>query len=229
MIALGIETSPRRGSVALAIDDRIVDEILLEPERGAARLLAPGIDELLRRHSLEPAALDLLVVGLGPGGYTGARLAAATGKALAFALQKPLLGVASTSAMAIDPRVPVGRCVLAIDAKKDVVYLSIVERNGSAGIQVILPPTVAPAAELVAEITPTDFIAGDGLPILQKFAGRPLAGDATIEARASHVLSLGLTRFHAGERDDERMLLPLYLRPSEAERLWALRHPKANS
>src|SRR5439155_10793463 len=57
-------------------------------------------DELLRAAGTAPAELDLLVVGIGPGSFTGIRIGLAAARGLALALDVPVAGVSTLAALA---------------------------------------------------------------------------------------------------------------------------------
>ena len=224
MIALAIETSATPGSVALASERdgaRVVDCAPLLRSAGHARALAPAIQELLSARSLSPSQLDVVVAGMGPGGYTGIRLALATAKTLAAILPCPIVGVPSTSVLAAHASVPVGDVLTVLDAKKGDVYGARYKRvEGVAEPTVVEPPFVGPAQEVVATLRPGTFVCGDGFGVLAEVHDGPLQGDASLVPRAEELLSIGVERFLQGRTDEEKALLPLYLRPSEAERRW---------
>lgn len=227
MNALGIEASAPSASVALfqGMDwpgDRS-EQIVLEASRGAARGLAPSISDLLGRFGLAPTELDLIAVSVGPGGYTGTRLALATAKTLAFVLGKPILGVPSTQALAADESVPNGRVLAVIDARKGMVYGGLYEKPAGKPPIEKEAPFLRSAKEVIQGLTDETFIVGDGLAVLEQSAGRSLRGDVDRTQTAREVLFVATARYSQGERERERDLLPLYLRPSEAEILFEKR------
>lgn len=197
---------------------------------GAGRALAPEIDRLLKSEGLRVQGLDLIAVGLGPGGYTGTRLAVATARTLALVAGKPVIGVVSTAALAAHPSVRDGSVCVAIDAKNDDVYVAEYDRRGDLIVE-LRAPSVSRASEVATWIGPEHALVGDGAPrVLAHLAPRATAFvDASIAARASEVARLGELRFERGERDDESLLLPLYLRVSEAERKFRERQARHGS
>jgi tRNA threonylcarbamoyladenosine biosynthesis protein TsaB len=220
---LAIEASARCATVALGSASGEVFVAAIEQARGAARGLAPAIDSVLRRAGLTAADLGAIAVGRGPGGYTGARLAIATARALAFARRVPLVGIDSTAALACDPRVPAGEIVVALDARHATVYVARYRKDGAGGLAEIAPPVVAPAVEVAAGLSAAEFVAGDGFAAISRAAASPPRGCAEVEADARYVLALALRRLARGERDDDSSVLPHYLRKSEAERLFEAR------
>lgn len=68
--------------------------------RGQAKLLLRLVDELLREVQAGTEDLGAVVVGTGPGTFTGVRITVATGRALSLALSVPVLGVSTLGALA---------------------------------------------------------------------------------------------------------------------------------
>lgn len=220
---LAIETSPRVGSVALSTADGTIRSAELTAERGQARDLAGAIERLCAEAGVAMRQLDAIAVGLGPGGYTGMRLAVATARTLGYVLGRPVLGVASSLAAAHGAAVPAGDIVFALDARKGFVYFARYARSTDGEVREVVAPTCVGAARIAAELPAAPFVIGDGLPALAAAAQRELPGVAEAFPVADDVLRVARARFSRGERDEERTLQPLYLRPSEAELLWRRR------
>jgi tRNA threonylcarbamoyl adenosine modification protein YeaZ len=81
-----LETSGRVGLVGLARDGRVVRSARLDETRRHARDLAATIDAVLKAEGAGPKDLHGVMVGLGPGSYTGLRVGIASAKVLAYAL-----------------------------------------------------------------------------------------------------------------------------------------------
>lgn len=110
--------------MALGRGDRVYHRHHLEA-RAHNRLLLPMIDEVLNEAGLQPAELDAVVFGRGPGSFTGLRLAAAVTQGLAWAQQLPVLGVSSLEVLAAQAleRQPDARgAIVLIDARMDECY-----------------------------------------------------------------------------------------------------------
>ena len=99
---LAIDTSSAWCSVALSLDpsteDTLVHHELLGP--GASQHLLPWITELLQQEGITLRDLDAIAVGIGPGAFTGVRLAVAAVQGLALASHLPVAPVASLDAIA---------------------------------------------------------------------------------------------------------------------------------
>lgn len=95
---LGIETSWRVGSVALAIDGSVVARRFLTTPAAHASGLIPAIREVLEDGGACLGRLAGVVIGAGPGSFTGIRIGGAAAKALATSLGVPLYATSSLRA-----------------------------------------------------------------------------------------------------------------------------------
>lgn len=97
---LHIETATDICSVILADSGVVVAEKTSEPIRDHASSLAVYIDEVLKEGGVKPSNLKAVAVSKGPGSYTGLRIGVSTAKGLCYALNIPLIAIATTKAMA---------------------------------------------------------------------------------------------------------------------------------
>jgi tRNA threonylcarbamoyladenosine biosynthesis protein TsaB len=95
MLTLAFDTATSVATVALLRDETVLGERISV----AAGVLADA-DELLREHGVSQEELGRLVVGTGPGSFTGIRIGLAAARGLAFALAIPVAGVATLEALA---------------------------------------------------------------------------------------------------------------------------------
>jgi len=95
VLTLAFDTATSAATAALVRDGRVLGERVSR----AVRVLEDA-DDLLRESGLEPAELTRIVVGTGPGSFTGLRLGLATARGLALALQLPIAGVSTLDALA---------------------------------------------------------------------------------------------------------------------------------
>jgi tRNA threonylcarbamoyladenosine biosynthesis protein TsaB len=109
-------------------------------------MLLPAVHELLENHGLTPADIDLIAVGTGPGTFSGLRVGIATARALAQALEIPLVGSSTLAAIAQGIAGTVknksgGKPVLlpVIDAKRGQVFAQLFSKDG---------PKVKPLSEI---------------------------------------------------------------------------------
>ncbi len=160
---LAIDTSSAWCSVALSVDpssNSIVERHeLLGPS--ASQHLLPWITELLKQEGITLRDLEAIAVGIGPGAFTGVRLAVAVVQGLALASQLPVAPVTSLDAIAasaIDHRLLQTRdaskhaFTVAIDARMGEVYWAnySLRKTGQAGSDMIVLPEALP--ERIGEI-----------------------------------------------------------------------------
>ncbi len=120
MLILGLETSTRLGSVALASDGALSAEVALSVRATHSETVLDEVDRLLARAGAAPAELGRIVVGAGPGSFTGVRIAAALAKGLCHALAAPLYAYSSLRAVAAS--VGPGPTCAMFDARREQVY-----------------------------------------------------------------------------------------------------------
>lgn len=152
-------------------DADVLAERTLEPEVGAGRRVAEEIHRLLSDAEVTVEQLDRIVVGIGPGGFTGLRIGIATALALAQARSIPVVGASTLEGLAagMADEVPDGALLVpVIDAKRREVFTAAY-RATSGGIAEVAEPraaTVDSFEELLAEVaTEGDpaWLGGDGL------------------------------------------------------------------
>ncbi len=184
------------------------------------RLLA-AVDRLLADCGLAPADLEGLAVSVGPGSFTGLRVGLATVKGLAMALDLPIAPVPTLDALAA--RLPFADAPVCpiLDARKNEVYLSLYRWRGDRMCRereyLALPPELA-----VAELTAPVILLGDGVEACRPWLdgqgdGIRIAPVAQRLPTAATVAELGHVLLAAGGGVGAEALVPLYLRPSEAE------------
>lgn len=192
-----VDTATTRAVIALGDGDGRLLEVRswVAGYRHGEELLA-RIEGLLADHGVAPANLGGLVVGTGPGAFTGLRVGIATVKALAYSLGIPVAGVATSAAL------------IAAAASDAVVLLQpagpsdrVVTRPGAA--PVILPGGTEP-----------QLVAGETL-VAVDLAGRApdeavARGEAAHAALAGALLAAGRERLAAGGDNLER-LVPEYV------------------
>lgn len=167
--------------------------------RHGEELLAT-IDRLLRDVGLEPAVLGGIVVGTGPGAFTGLRVGLATAKGLAHALAIPLVGVPTAIALlttSSDDLATAGRALLLPAGPRDRV---LVDDEGSRLLPAGTEPAIAPGTELLA----VDL---DGRAPADALA-RGLAAQARL---GPSLLRLAAARLAIGDSDDLARLVPEYV------------------
>lgn len=214
MLILAIDTSAV-ASAALVSDDSpesVVGSFATEDTRSHAEVLAPGIAQLLAEAGLSGADVDVIVAGVGPGPFTGLRSGIVTARSLAYVWQKPLYGLMSLDAIALEVAESTegaAEFIVATDARRKEVYWARYALADGQLPELLDGPHVGFAAGL------------PNLPVFGAGAGLyPEVLDAVpgFAGRQPEALSLGqfaLARLTAGQQLLDTT--PLYLRESDAQ------------
>ena len=161
-VLLAFDTSSAVGSVAVGQEGVVLAHAELEEQRKHASALVPAIRKVLLEAGIDKSELDGIVVGEGPGSFTGVRVAAATAKGMVHALGLPLWPISSLTATALSVGGHGVRYVL-FDARKQRVY-GACYGVGKMGIETLVFPHAGTLREVLAsEIPPgSSLLAGEG-------------------------------------------------------------------
>jgi tRNA threonylcarbamoyladenosine biosynthesis protein TsaB len=223
MKILAIDTSTRVGSIALVEGPVLKAQQILNIRATHNQRLLPGIERILDDAGWSLDDLDAFAVSLGPGSFTGLRIGLSIVKGLAWASGKPLAAVPTLDALAANVSCGPHKICPILDARKGEIYTALY-RHGHEGIpQRLTSYTAIKPAELVALISETTVIIGDGLLSHGDYLKRELGNRLILPPphlsviQASSVAWLGWHKLRSGESDDVSSCTPLYVRPSEAE------------
>ena len=226
MRLLAVETSTLTGAVAVLDSGAVVAESRVSVAVTHGERLMAAIDGVLRAARCGLTDIDVFAVARGPGSFTGLRIGLSTVKALAFATGKPAVGVPTLKALAWRlPYCAYPVCPV-LDAKKNEVYAALY-RTLEGQLEVLeAPRAVAPmtlAEELRTAVAGPVVFVGDAVtPFATVFldALGARARLAPADLRLPSAVTVGELAGQAllsGEAPDPASLVPLYLRPSEAE------------
>lgn len=214
---LAIETSSRRGSVVLRTEAGRRFEITLEREKAHASDLLPAIAELFDRAgagSEGSIGCDAIVVGTGPGSYTGLRVGIATAFGLVRGTGTKLRGVPSVEALAHAELEQGDEGAIVLNARASEFYFARYRRERD-DVRVLHPPCVLRARDLRAHLERETLILGEESVIEAASLSEDVARRVRTNTipRAAAVLTLGIARLieHGPQATEE--VEPLYLRP----------------
>ncbi|MFF2844949.1 tRNA (adenosine(37)-N6)-threonylcarbamoyltransferase complex dimerization subunit type 1 TsaB [Streptomyces sp. NPDC058001] len=212
MLLLALDTATPAVTVALHDGASVVAASNQVDARRHGELLLPAVDQVLADAGLKLSSVTAVVVGTGPGPYTGLRVGLMTADTFGLALGVPVHGLCTLDALAYaagldGPDGLDGPFVVATDARRKEVYWA---RYADARTRVSGPAVDRPA-DIAAEVA--------GLPAVG--AGALLYPDTFPDARgpehvsAAALASLAAERLRAG--DDLPPPRPLYLRRPDAQ------------
>ena len=237
-MVLGIDTSTATASVALVEGGKLILEqvssipgqpgALSSPNRGNhAENLLPLIDALLNKAGLPLSEVTAFAVAIGPGSFTGLRIGLSTVKGLAYGWKIPVVGVPTLLAVAARVTGWDGLICPLLDARKKEVYAALF-RKKRQGLEQLTQDLVATPEEVVQKVEALGnrescLFIGDGVQVYANLITATLGNRClltlgeTYPSTACAVAQLGEERLNRQEFDSLGSLVPLYLRPSEAE------------
>jgi len=222
MKILAVDTATISCSVAIVDEDSLLAEVTIVREQTHSKHLMEMIQTVIGLSGLDAAEVDGFAVTIGPGSFTGLRIGIGSVKGLAVASGKPVVGISSLDALAmqVSPS-PYLICPL-LDARKGEVYFSRY-RFQDGCLQQEIKENVSPPDKAVCDIIEPCVFVGSGARVYQdavldtigKLAHfAPFCRDTI---RASTVAHLSMDRFRNAEVDDVDTLSPRYIRKSDAE------------
>ncbi|HEX5598569.1 MAG TPA: tRNA (adenosine(37)-N6)-threonylcarbamoyltransferase complex dimerization subunit type 1 TsaB [Micromonosporaceae bacterium] len=215
MLVLVLDSSTPAVTAALA--EVTADGVTLRAERRTidarahGELLAPQIDAVLTEADVRPPGLAAIVVGVGPGPFTGLRVGLVTAASMSQVLGIPAYGVCSLDAVGHAAAGRDERVLAATDARRREIYWAVYGADGArlAGPAVDTPATV----EVQAKELAVDVAVGEGAHRYAEALGLPVRAEPLYPS-AYHLAELAADRIRAGAAADP--LTPLYLRRPDA-------------
>jgi tRNA threonylcarbamoyladenosine biosynthesis protein TsaB len=216
-VVLALDAAGLACSAALIVGDRVVGAERLSSMHGQAEALLPMADLVMRTGGLSPADVNLVVVTVGPGSFTGIRVGLAAAHGIALAAGARLIGVTSFEAAAasLERDVRSDRfLVVALESRRAEIYIQLFDGGGKPVGEpaAMMPAAFAAAMRETIGVSPL-LIAGDA-------AQR--AGLALSERRDTTVLENSAPDAVGAWRAALRLLRlggsntrPLYLRPPD--------------
>jgi len=223
VLILASDTSTKTESVALLRDEVVVAEYLGNAEKHHGETLLPTIAALLDGAAVAIDDIDVFVVTLGPGSFTGIRIGVSTVKGLVMATEKPVVGVSSLAALAMNlPNSMVPICPM-LDARKNEVYTALY-RPGKGGVpEKVLDERVTTPLAFLDHIHEDVIFIGDGAVVYEHHIRNEFPHTSYFALgnlnyiRGSSVGLIGLKKYRDGDTLNLLGFTPEYLRLSEAE------------
>jgi tRNA threonylcarbamoyladenosine biosynthesis protein TsaB len=226
LTTFALDTATPSPGLAIVRDGRPVAELRLGPVPGGGRRVLEAAHHLLRAAGLEIRDVDRIVVGVGPGGFTGLRIGVATALGLGQALGIPVVGAVSLEALAVGIADAVwaaaDRPLVApvIDARRREVFGALYRAAAGGALEELLPPAARSPAGLAAAVAQVAgeervYVAGNGVEAYPaQLAQAPLT-PLPPDSPAHRVSAVDLVR--RVEAGGGRPAVPLYLRLPDAE------------
>lgn len=179
MLILSIDTSTVAASVAVMDENKLHGIYYTNYKLKHSEKLLPLVEGLLKEINMSLSDMDAFCVTTGPGSFTGLRIGAATIKAYAYALNKPVIPVSTLEALSYSQPNFDGIIVPILDAQRNQVYCAEFENKNN------LPVRIAPDAAMALEELCED--------LLKKYDGRKVMflGDGVFRFKENIISLMG--------------------------------------
>jgi tRNA threonylcarbamoyladenosine biosynthesis protein TsaB len=225
MKILAFETSAKAASVALLTDGQLTGEYFQNSGQTHSRTVMKLAKDLLSNCDLSPADLDLIAWANGPGSFTGVRIGVAAAKGLCWGLELPCVPVSTLEAMAWSAAVQDGVLCCCMDARRSQVYNAVFEVRDGRPVRLREDRAISieELAEDLKQFEETIRLTGDGALLVwntlhEQLPFLRLGSEHIRQQRASGVALAAWEAVQAGRTEDPALVLPNYLRLSQAER-----------
>ena len=226
MYILALDSTAIAATVALCDNEKMLSLTTVENGNTHSQTLLPMVEQTLARFELRPTDIELYACSAGPGSFTGVRIGASTVKGLAFGTTIPCLGVSTLEALAQNLIGFDGILCPVMNARRNQVYNALFECKDGVITRLCEDRAIALAdldAELAALPDAPVYLAGDGydlaLSYLKTSADRIRKTPVVLRTQNAYsVAQVALALYDNGVRTNDRELVPVYLRPCQAER-----------
>ncbi len=224
-VILALDTTLSACSAALVRDGAPLAHRFEVIGRGHAERLMPMIDAVMRDAGCGYDAVDAVAVTLGPGTFTGVRIGLAAARGLALALDRPLLGISTLEAVAIDlllrrPDLAARPVTVVHDARRGEVYMQSFRAAALDPFPRLEPLDEAaawPIADAGNKIADGAVVIGTGTGLVQGATEGGVSDASSLHS--GHPDALAVARIAAarvGEGVPCTAIRPIYLRPPDA-------------
>lgn len=217
MRILALETTTEYCSVALWRDGDVQQQVELVGQKHSEVLMLM-VAELLRAAGEKLAQLDGIAYGMGPGSFTGVRIACGVTQGLALGANLPVVGVVTLEALA--EASGKARVIAALDARMGEIYHAAYQKTPDGWLAVSAPslclPQQAPALDGADWFGVGSGFAAHQAALQARYSTALQQVDDAAVPQAAAIAAIAVSRFAQGLGVDAAMALPLYLRDKVA-------------
>lgn len=210
MITLAIDTASAVCAVAIVENGSPLAHVSEKIGKGHAEKLIGQIIAATKQADLSLDTVDRIAVNIGPGSFTGVRIGVATARALALALERPVIGVGALEAIAFDAHKNFpDKCIVAvIDAGHEMIY----RQDFDEKLQPVAAAHLESSKDIAGTVDKMAILAGPFAQEISKISGKNR--DEIYFADAPDIVSFALL---AEKKTDDCPAKPLYLRDANAK------------
>lgn len=224
-LILAIETSGRTGSVAIALGEEMLSETNFSGPMRHSTEIFPAIDELLVRFNRKPKNIEHIYISVGPGSFTGLRIAAALAKSMNLANAVKIIAVDTLDVLAANATDYIKKegakdlntIAAILDAKRGQFFIAAYEYQQGQWKK-IMADCLMSAEEFVGKFSSKSkpvWLLGEGLVFYKdkfKADGIQFLDEKYWNPKAANVHNLGWQKALAEKFADPLTLQPTYLR-----------------
>ena len=215
-LLLAIDTASDVAGIALFEGGALLGETTWRTRQSHSRQLLPAIDWLLANVERTKGDIGALAVCLGPGSYAGMRVGLSTAKALAYAMELPLVGIGRLAADALSLAEATGNRVVAVQAAGRAELAFAAYRSAGGELVELIPPRLGAPPVVIEALEPGDIVTGEierlDEATIESIKAKQCKLQTSGTPRAISLAALALQRLARGKIDNLDALVPLYLR-----------------
>jgi len=220
MKILSLDTSSKFLSIAVCEDNKVLGEFHKEVGRKHSSCVIEYVSKILNKFSIDIKDIDLFVVNLGPGSFTGLRIGITAIKTASSITNKPVVGVPSLDVIAsgINDNSKI-KCVI-LDARRGNIYTGIYKDSYNKPIARDLFNNID---DVLGYISEDVVFVGDGIDLYKDDIKKKVnVGVEFLDSsfwypRATNLAKLGLIKFKSQGADDTNSLAPMYFYSSHCQ------------
>lgn len=218
MKILAFDTSTKFLTIAFCENQAVKAEFHKDVGIQHSELLIPTIEKMMKKIKWNVKEIELICVGLGPGSFTGLRIAVAAVKAMALALGCKIAGVATMDAIIKNFPKTKGYIAPFLDARKQKIYTAIYDCSQKEPKR-LTDYLLADAEDFLKKIDKEIFFIGDAIipykEVLDRCVLAKYKKNANWYPRAVEIERIGYEKALRGQIDAPETLEPLYLHAKE--------------
>ena len=223
MKILALDSTADVCTAAICDDKKLVAEMTVNTGNTHSQTLLPVVEQILKISGNDINDIDVFACSTGPGSFTGVRIGVATVKGIAYGKSKPCISVSTLDALAFNLIGYEGIICPVMNARRNQVYNALFECTDGK-LKRLCPDRAISIEELDRELSLVDkpvYLCGDGYSITE--IGFKLTKICFVPERqrlqsAYSVARCALEKYISGDTLNDAELVPIYLRPSQAER-----------
>lgn len=223
MKILALDTTAEVCTAAICDDTKLIAEMTVNTGNTHSQTLLPVVEQILKISETSIDEIDLFACSTGPGSFTGVRIGVATIKGIAYGKDKPCISVSTLEALAYNLRAFNGLICPVMNARRNQVYNAIFDCSDGVLTRLCSDRALS-ISELDDELSKIDkpvYLCGDGYSICESGMSKTNIKYVSERARLQSAYSVAccaIKKYENGEILSDSEIVPIYLRPSQAER-----------